>query len=325
MNLTNDYQQQADAGCNGPESAASIRCQGCDELLDSAAWFCECCGRTAVRDRVEITVDDELALVSDLGRKRKINQDCGLVLRRQDGNAVMVVADGVSNSWRSERAASLAAQSVAEHLRNLKAPMLVTEAIRGAIAAAHAAIKAQIIPEADSEFDASETTIVVALQDGTTWGLGWVGDSRAYRLSSSTAELLTTDDSWEEAIANGRDDWQCPDGLTSMAGAITQTLGMLDDGLKIHTDTTCLVPGDRLLLCTDGLWGYFESAQALADELPLQGPSGALIEARHMVMRANDRGGKDNVSVAVAIQGAESYLVPAQGTSTQLNNQGDKS
>jgi serine/threonine protein phosphatase PrpC len=302
MNLANKHTQPADAHSKGPQGVAELRCLGCDELLEPTAWFCECCGHSAVRERVEMTVDSELALVSDLGKKRRINQDCGMVVRRDDGNAVMVVADGVSSSWRSERAASVAAHVVSDYLKNHQGTGLLTEAIQSAISSAHAAIKAQIVPEAHSEFESSESTIVVALQEGEHWGIGWVGDSRAYRLSGTSSEVLTIDDSWEESLKRGGDDVQVPASLESLAGVVTQTLGMLDEGLEIHTITTTLAPGERLLLCTDGLWGYFESAQSMADELTFTEPSNAINEATQLVMQANARGGKDNVTVAVAIQ-----------------------
>jgi serine/threonine protein phosphatase PrpC len=130
--------------------------------------------------------------------------------------------------------------------------------------------------------------------------VGWVGDSRAYWFDGIEARQLTVDDSFaEEGVAKGL---LTPEqaAKSPFLHSITHWVGPDAPArpprtVELHPDR----PG-RLVLCTDGLWNYAAEAAELGrvvDELPAGAASAAV--ARALVDMANDRGGHDNITVAV--------------------------
>jgi serine/threonine protein phosphatase PrpC len=131
--------------------------------------------------------------------------------------------------------------------------------------------------------------------------VGWLGDSRAYHLGADgTVTPLTVDDSWATD--------QVEAGLLSEAEAqadrrahvITRWLGLDAPDITPTVAVARLGPGDRLLLCSDGLWNYAETPEALAGLLRSGAGRGPLDLARSLVDYARSEGGHDNITVALA-------------------------
>lgn len=290
-------------------------CPSCGAQGDPDFRFCETCGApfvvaasTADRrpgaptDRLDIDLAPDLAAISDRGLVHAHNEDA-VVLRRDviDGApvSVLVVCDGVSNSHNpalgSAEAAEAAASSLMAALANGQKANAVMVA---AILDAHRAV-CDLAPAGTVDGSRPLTTIVAAIVRSTTVTVGWVGDSRAYLLSGEP-RLLTRDDSWVN--------WVVEQGVMSEekamhslnARAIVQCLGDPDDAPAPHTITAELSRGDKLLLCSDGLWNHAATLSALA-ALTFRLPAGApAIEAcRVLVEFAISSGGRDNVTVAM--------------------------
>jgi len=97
------------------------------------------------------------------------------------------------------------------------------------------------------------------------------------------------------------------------AHAIVQCRGDPDDAPVPHVVTTALAPGDRLLLCSDGLWNYAATPSALAactSGLPSAAP--AIAGCRFLVEFANASGGRDNVTVAMLFVDGATPPAPAR-------------
>ena len=187
------------------------------------------------------------------------------------------------------------------------------QAVSDAIHAAHRAVCDDYVPRQGEE--PPGTTLVAALVYEDHLTLGWVGDSRAYWLTSRGAELLTRDHSWvNEAVDRG--ELSEADAMTSpLAHAITRCLGPLegptsedgsrDLGAPVSEARPEIrsrdLPGPGLiLLCTDGLWNSSPSAAELGSlvrSTGLEAPAVGI--ARLLVNHALACGGQDNVSVAL--------------------------
>ena len=139
------------------------------------------------------------------------------------------------------------------------------------------------------------TTAVAMLIDGGVGTLGHVGDSRAYRLRDGHLERLTRDHSWvEEQIRVG--------ALSETAARehpwrniVTRALSGSED-LEVDIQEVSLEPGERLLLCSDGVFTVLSDDQigaVLRRESDLDSLCHALIQG------ANDGGGPDNVTAVV--------------------------
>ena len=251
--------------------------------------------------RIEIAPDEKLALVSDIGLRHTNNEDCGIVARNTRGDAVLVVADGVSTSYHPAGASAAAAKIISEALAGIDEQVCAEDVMRNAIQAAHDAIITQ--PSGDNpDLDGPLTTIVAAFVQDKKVTIGWVGDSRAYVVNESDEVQRTVDDSWMEQVIASGEFTREEAGKNRLAHAVTQVLGVRDEGdeIEIHVLTAEIAAGDILLLCTDGLWNYYEEPGTLSDDIRAFGMKRPAIEiSSHLVAMANSLGGNDNITVAV--------------------------
>jgi serine/threonine protein phosphatase PrpC len=133
--------------------------------------------------------------------------------------------------------------------------------------------------------------------------VGWVGDSRAYFVGPAGTWQLSSDDTWAaEQVAMGhlseRDAARDPRGRF-----LTRWLGSDQDVDLAPSVRTFEVewPG-FVLLCTDGLWNYLDTADTLGEMVMGLGENAApLTVARALTNFARDAGGHDNITVAVAV------------------------
>jgi protein phosphatase len=221
---------------------------------------------------------------TDVGRVREGNEDAYLV---DDAMGLVAVADGMGGHRAGEVASSTA-------LEALRAAVNAGRPLREAIEDANAAVYAKSLT--DPSLRGMGTTLTAGtLVAGGTLLVGHVGDSRAYLLHDAELRRLTTDHSLvEELVRDGR--------LTADEAAvhpqrsiITRALG-LDPSVEVDVYPVDLAPGDRILLCSDGLTGMVQSdeiAAALRRELDPTRAANSLIDA------ANSAGGEDNITVIV--------------------------
>lgn len=238
-----------------------------------------------------------VAACSDTGQRHRTNQDAlCLAVRNEPRQAVLAVADGVTTAQGSEVASLVAAETAVQQLIDLldegAAPNL-------AFVRAFAAANDEVLAAAE---EPSACTLIAAVAQPGMIAVGNVGDSRAYWLGDDGAcQLLSTDDSLAQArmmLGMSRDDAE----QSNQAHAITKWLGREATNV---TPTVITVPPEGngwLLLCSDGLWNYASSPEAMGEVFHrhvAQGPEpGALAEA--LVAWANGEGGKDNITVVVA-------------------------
>jgi serine/threonine protein phosphatase PrpC len=276
--------------------------------------YCTVCGSLAPRPRDHMveTPAPWVASVSDRGRRHHRNEDAAAVVADATPSswAALVVCDGVSTSASSDVASLAAARAARAVLARERGAGLATgEALAAladarVVAAAAAAAKAvETATGQDPGHSPPSCTFVAALVDGPRVTVGSVGDSRAYWLpDAGTPTALTVDDSIAaEQIAAGRPREEAENG--PQAHAITRWLGVDCDHQEPALSHLAVDGPGWLLLCSDGLWNYASEATALADlrarSVAEHGsePS-ALAEA--LVRWANEQGGRDNITVALA-------------------------
>jgi len=298
--------------CGSPsqETDADGYCLRCGRRCRTAELF----GGGSVRyDHFEEAISPVFAAVSDRGLKHAKNEDRFGILASGEVFA-MVVCDGVSTSRDAELASSAVAEGVLESLvRDTQAVGGLADAgaaIRQAIAAG--AARARSLAHGDHDENPPSTTVVAALVSGEDATVGWMGDSRAYWIDASGAQALTRDHSWMNAvIATGEMTAELA-AKSPQSHAITRWIGA-DAGSgateepEVEIARRKIAPQGMLLLCTDGLWNYYPSAEAMAgivaDAIAADGD--ALAIARFLVQSANRCGGHDNITAAVLRLGAE--------------------
>lgn len=304
--------------CGAPlsgEPPVAVSCANCGAGADAIdeAGYCTQCGlarhRATGHDHWEVTISPHLGGVCDLGLKRVDNEDF-FALAEEQGARVAVVCDGVSQSRDADQAAAAAAPIVCQALLravSAPAPNDLEAAMREALGRAHAAVAA--LAQSDPvAADAPASTIVAALVQKQEAVLGWLGDCRAYWITSTEARLLTKDHSWVNEVVDAGT-LSYAEALTRKgAHAVTRSLGgpALDGTGGQAGDEPSLLrvtlsgPG-WLLLCSDGLWGYAPEPAELAIWLreAASETDDATAIARALVQRGRQGGGRDNLTAAL--------------------------
>jgi type VI secretion system protein ImpM len=231
------------------------------------------------------------AAISNLGRVRDENQD-SFVERSDDG--LWLVADGMGG----HQGGKLASQLVAERVQRVVVTGDVTAVARDlatAIMEANAELRSR--GEAQPGFDGGSTVVALCVHGGQGIAL-WAGDSRLYRLRGGELAQLTRDHSVaEEAGAAASDD----DGhmLTRAVGGA--------DLLALEELRLDILPDDRLLLCSDGLYGDL-TPQEIAARLATPDCTAA---TQGLLALALERGGADNATaVVIAVDGGGTSGAP---------------
>jgi serine/threonine protein phosphatase PrpC len=280
--------------------------------------YCSRCGRRArrpVTDHMEMALSVSCAAVSDRGLKHARNEDRFGVRQSGDGYA-LVVCDGVSSSRDSEQASSAVADVVSEILADAlqSGPIVDGErAMRQAIAAGESALAAHPVRGGDD--NPPSTTAVAALVADGWVTVGWVGDSRAYWIGPGGVRQLTSDHSWMNSVVSSGEMTAEEAAQRPEAHSITRWLGA-DAGENALADTAHFPmagPG-VLLLCTDGLWNYAATPEAIAERVHEANRDGAeaLTVARDLVAFANSQGGHDNITAIVLRCGADTRVCSAE-------------
>lgn len=294
----------------GPAPQGRI-CVACGVGGVDADGYCEHCGHAQprLRDHQERELEG-VAAVSDRGLRHHRNEDAFAVAATSlpDGTpaVIAVVCDGVSSAYRPDDASAAAAAVGSEKLLDaLEHGSPPEQAMHDALlAAAHAV--AVLAEEDDSgrgpHHNAPACTCVSAVAAGPVFTVGWIGDSRAYWVPddrSTPSARLTEDDSWAARMVSAGLMSESEAYADDRAHAITGWLGA--DAVEIDPHTASFQPEGTgvVVVCTDGLWNYAESAAELAAVTPADARARPLHCAQTLVGVALDGGGHDNVTVAV--------------------------
>jgi protein phosphatase len=237
--------------------------------------------------------------LTDIGRKRQSNEDAFFF---DDRLGLYIVGDGMGGHAAGEVASQEAVETVygmvkrgIGELRELVEP-LVEEDVRAASRLMESAIQAATymvfsMAEMDRGKAGMGTTLSALLVLGEFAVTAQVGDSRIYRIDGDTLEQLTED---HPLIA-----WQLKQGLITPQEAkksphknvITRAVGNRDY-VQVDTGIAKLTPNSKFLLCSDGLHGYLRDG----DIAPIASLGGKEAVEKFVAL-ANERGGKDNITV----------------------------
>ncbi|WP_329524180.1 PP2C family serine/threonine-protein phosphatase [Streptomyces griseoaurantiacus] len=307
----------------GAPAAGSGVCVACRAGTVDSDGYCENCGHAQPRERDHMERDlGPVAAVTDRGLRHHRNEDAFAVLTAPlpDGAPPAVLAlvcDGVSSATRPDDASLAAAETAGTSLsgallRGTHPQAAMHDAI---LTAARAVTALAEEPETAQEHtphqNAPACTFVGAVVTQGLLVIGWVGDSRAYWIPADRSVppvRLTEDDSWAAQMVAAGLMSEAEAYADERAHAITGWLGA--DAYELEPHTAAFKP-DRpgvVVVCTDGLWNYAESAEELAALLPPDAAARPLHAAQVLVGHALDGGGHDNVTVAVV-----PFPVPPEG------------
>lgn len=242
--------------------------------------------------------------LADIGRVRKHNEDA--ILLREDMN-LFLLADGAGGHDAGNVASALATTTVAHYFEDTVKQYDDTPpfdsfglpaSTRRLSAALHRANREVLeVAIATNKRKGMGTTIVAAWLDARSglFHVGHVGDSRCYRLRGPHLELLTQDHSLMTEVLEMQPELDEAVLAKLPRHVVTRALGTAD---TVRTTLRSFepAPGDKYLLCSDGLHGAVPDSQ-IAEALALERTPED--QARLLIEMAKDAGSRDNISALV--------------------------
>ncbi|WP_298982032.1 protein phosphatase 2C domain-containing protein [uncultured Roseibium sp.] len=222
-----------------------------------------------------------------VGRVREENEDAYLV---DEGKGVFAVMDGAGGMHCGAMASGL----VKEALTSITLPRSaedLLEQFEGRLIVAKDRIERA---SAKADGAAMGTTIVALLTYAGAFACLWAGDSRVYRFRNGMLEQLTTDHTEVQELVDQNVLTEEEARNFSRRHVITRAIG---SGLELELELVSgnLRPGDRFLLCSDGLTGHLDDA-VIKTMLMNGAPD---MTARSLINGALEGGGSDNVTVVI--------------------------
>jgi serine/threonine protein phosphatase PrpC len=246
------------------------------------------------------------AALTHVGRVRDHNED-GYVV--DDKLGLFAVADGMGGHAAGEVASRLSLETVQRVIREgygrVSAYRMSPEARDAAQSvlklleeAAQAACQAvHDVGTRDDDKRGMGTTMSLILINETQAFVAHVGDSRIYLVRGDKVHQLTQDHTLQnELLKRGK---LSPEAISKVAqkNALTRAIGVYAS-VEVDTLQLDVLPGDRLLLCSDGLYAYLKKGElnSILDAPPAEA-------AQRLIALANQRGGHDNITAVVISAG----------------------
>ena len=236
---------------------------------------------------------------TDPGRERQRNEDAAAVQDLGGDRFALAVCDGMGGHQDGHIASSTAIAVLQQRPPDF-AQARPFEALHRALVEADLAVHA-VHADAPSGEVVMGTTAVVAWLDGPRLWYGWVGDSRLYLLRDGVIVERSVDHTRVQELVNAGELTPAEAAEHPQAHVLSQVLGMGTARPSVYAEPVTASPGDRLLLCSDGLHDLVDDAE-LADLLRGDDPQAT---ADALIALANARGGHDNITVVVAARGAD--------------------
>ena len=253
-----------------------------------------------------------VAAVTDVGRKRAVNEDSSLA-----ESPVFIIADGMGGHEAGDQAS---AAIIAEFAPLAARDSVSIDDVTRAVEAAHHAV--HLIADTTTRGAGSTLTGIVLLEhEGIPqWLVVNIGDSRVYRFGATDLVQLTVDHSIvQQLVADGS---LRPEDAATYVGrnVITRAVGSPDSppDFWLHP----LITGERLLICSDGLTGEVDDESIRA---ALARGESAEVTAEALLAQALENGGRDNVSIIVVdvVAGGRAFGEETVDTQTVDRRGGD--
>lgn len=259
----------------------------------------------------ELAADDRSipAAITDTGCERELNEDRYAVVDSASGVA-WIVCDGMGGVTGGELAAQIAIDAIKRDLESR--PMRRPEtALKNAVLEANRII---VLRRQNPAFAGMGTTIVATMFRGSEVVIAHVGDSRAYLVRDGAIQQLTTDHTFVQGLVD-KGQIAPEEALAHpQAHILTRCIGS-EPGLEVIAQRFWVWevaegdPMDSLLLCSDGLYSLVSEGE-IATLVSQNSPQKACVQ---MVELAKQRGGFDNITLAVIPLGGQLRQQPPDG------------
>ncbi len=252
---------------------------------------------------MDVTGAIRVARLSDVGQVRDHNEDA---IASDLSVGLLILADGMGGYKAGEIASEIAVLTITAEL---------SEAMRGKMSLAKP--KSKLLPESEMLIEAVEkanaaifkishalpqcagmgTTLVTGIFTGNKLIVGHIGDSRMYRLRDGALTRLTQDHSLIQEQINAGEITEAQAKESVNKNLVTRALG-IDDVADLELHEHDVKVKDTYLLCSDGLTDMVTDEEIRI--MMMEAGSNTERASVNLVRFANEKGGKDNISVVVA-------------------------
>jgi serine/threonine protein phosphatase PrpC len=255
------------------------------------------------------TMELTFAAATDVGRQRQHNEDNFLIDKKL---RLFLVADGMGGHAAGEVASSIAVHEIRDKVHASRElidryrvdqpsvqPYEILQVLEHAVQAACSTIHARAQAEADKRGMGTTTSVllIAGAGDQLRGFIAHVGDSRVYLARQNQSHVLTEDHSlMNELVRRGKLNREQIESspYKQYKNAVTRAVGVYPS-VQVDTFDFDILPGDRFLLCSDGMYAYLDEG-----ELPRQLADGDVKEVpSKLVDHANTSGGHDNITAVV--------------------------
>lgn len=234
------------------------------------------------------TIADSAAL-SHVGKVRSNNQDSGYA-----GTHLFVVADGMGGHAGGDVASAIALHRIVEADLDYPTAEDAAAALQTAIIAANGQLSDAVAEH--PELTGMGTTVDALALVGDRVAIAHIGDSRVYLLRDGELSQITTDHTFVQRLVDAGRITEEEALVHPRRSVLMRVLGDVDQSPEVDIIVMQTKPGDRWLLCSDGLSGVIDNdtiRAALATTLTAAQVTGRLVKY------ALDRGAPDNVTVVI--------------------------
>lgn len=236
-----------------------------------------------------MTYTGDSAAVSHVGKVRSNNQDSGYA-----GTQLFVVADGMGGHAGGDVASAVALRRIIEADIDYPTAEDAAAALQTAIIAANSQLNEAVFEH--PELTGMGTTVDALAVVGNQVAIAHIGDSRIYLLRDNELTQITTDHTFVQRLVDAGRITEEEAMVHPRRSVLMKVLGDVDQAPEVDTMVLETRPGDRWLLCSDGLSGVVDNDLIRAT---LLSGLNAYQVGQRLVKYTLDRGAPDNVTIVI--------------------------
>jgi len=236
-----------------------------------------------------VTPTPTSAAVSHVGKIRSNNQDSGYA-----GAHLFVVADGMGGHAGGDVASAIAAKRIAEADTEYPSVRDAEFSLQQALIAANSLLAETVFEH--SELTGMGTTVSSILRVGDQVAVAHIGDSRIYLFRDGELKQITADHTFVQRLVDSGRITPEEAAVHPRRSVLMRVLGDVDAAPEIDTAIFDTKPGDRWMLCSDGLSSYVTDDKMASILATVRTATGA---ADRLVKESLDHGAPDNVTVVL--------------------------
>ncbi|MEV8252614.1 protein phosphatase 2C domain-containing protein [Rhodoglobus sp. NPDC076762] len=229
------------------------------------------------------------AAASHVGKVRANNQDSAYA-----GSHLFIVADGMGGHAGGDVASAITIKHVAEADHSFESADDAAQVLHDTLLAANAILSDTVIEH--NELTGMGTTVSGMIRVGNKMAMAHIGDSRIYLLRKGEMTQMTHDHTFvQRLVESGRITLE-EAAVHPRRSVLMRVLGDVDASPEIDTEVFATEPGDRWLLCSDGLSSFVTEDKIAATLRRVADPR---VATERLVQASLDQGAPDNVTVVL--------------------------